>query len=264
MDTTPSLASHHEVCTATPRPLGFAAIWFVLTIPLSLGATALQQVIGFPDGDVLELVMLAPAVAAGLTWLGWRGWLPGPQEPVPRIRMCVLLVAACGVAFVYYLVLAMLTGRSGSVRTSVACVPVLMVVVLQFVGAFAEEIGYRGVLLSGLNYRWRTSLAALIDGVVFGVIHVGYWSQGFGSMTVFVLSSVGLVTTMSLLFRGSFWQRITVVTVIHFGVNTVDWAFGGNVPLWQGAVAMWVAALALALVRVPLRSVADRRDVSPC
>jgi hypothetical protein len=101
-----------------------------------------------------------------------------------------LLAAASGVDAVYYLASAMLAGPFGSLPAGVAGVPLPAMVGLQ----------------PALRSRRPRGAAAVADGVVLDVIHIGYWSHGPADLVAFVLT-VGLVAAMSVLFHGSWWQR---------------------------------------------------------
>jgi membrane protease YdiL (CAAX protease family) len=237
------------------RPLAFALIWCALTAPLSLLASSWQQARGWPDGDVLQLVMLAPGVAAAMTWLAFRHWLPSDQAPVGVPAFCRQLAAGFGWVLACYATLALLNGRLGSLPASVAGTPIAVVVVLQVLGALGEETGYRGVLLTAFLRRFPAGTAAVLNGIFFGVIHIGYWSLGPLQVGVFVLSTVGLVVAMTALYRGSFWQRMCVTTTMHAGANLAIFAIGDDARLWQVAAAMWVGT---ACVWV------GRRWIAPC
>lgn len=223
------------------RPHAFAVIWFALAAPLSLLASGWQEARGWPDGDVLEWVMLAPGIAAGLTWLAFGRWLPAGQAPVSAPAFRRQLAAGFGWVLACYATLALLTGHPGSLPASVAGTPIAVMVVLQVVGALGEEIGYRGVLLTAFLQRFPARTAAILNGIVFGLIHIGYWSLGPLQVGIFVLSTIALVVAMTALYRGSFWQRMCVTTTMHAGANLAIFALGDDTSLWQIAAAMWVA-----------------------
>ena len=199
--------------------------------------------------------MLAPAIAAGMTWLAFRRWLPAGQAPVTAPAFRRQLAAGFGWVLACYATLALLTGRPGSLPASVAGTPIAVVVVLQVLGALGEEIGYRGVLLTAFLQRFPASTAAILNGIVFGLIHIGYWSLGPVQVGTFVLSTIALVVAMTALYRGSFWQRMCVTTTVHAGANLVTFAVGDETSLWQITAAMWVATAGV---------LAARRWIAPC
>lgn len=91
--------------------------------------------------------MLAPAVAAALTWpaLG-RQLLDAPRAEPAGLRAALWRGAHWAIAV--YLLVAVLAGDPGAVPASLAGTPIMVILLLQVLGALGEEIAYRGALLS--------------------------------------------------------------------------------------------------------------------
>ena len=58
-------------------------------------------------------------------------------------------------------------------------------------GAFGEELGWRGYLQSGLNRRLNGFFAFLLVGILWGLWHVGNYQNGPAYMLFFVFSTIG-------------------------------------------------------------------------
>ena len=86
------------------------------------------------------------------------------------------------------------------------------------VGAFGEEVGWRGYAQKMLAHRLSRTSAFLIIGVLWGVWHVGNFQHGLVYMGFFVLSAVGYSAVMDWLLRGTDYN-VVVATVFHFAVN---------------------------------------------
>ncbi|MBF6621188.1 MAG: CPBP family intramembrane metalloprotease, partial [Patulibacter sp.] len=118
-----------------------------------------------------------------------------------------------------------------------------------------EEFLLRGVLFPGLrNSLSRISpmwvavlIAAVVDGLLFGALHVA------GSKAIFlpILALFGVILCLLYQFTGSLYAPI----VLHATNNTIaitnalDWKFHSGVILWVGAIAA-LALIALIVKRL--------------
>lgn len=188
-----------------------------------------------------------------------------------------LFVGLIVAAFVAYLLLAAglgaLIGIEGEqddlpeklgAKESAAAGIVIAICVTVF-APIGEEFLLRGVLFPGLrNSLSRISpfwvavlIAAIIDGVVFGALHVA------GSKAIFlpVLALFGVVLCLLYQFTGSLYAPI----VLHATNNTIaistalDWKFQSGVLLWIGAIAS-LALIALVVKQLGLRTGPLGRD----
>lgn len=212
------------------RRMGPAIIVWFLTSGLSAGVLlSLQSATGV-DPEALSLVMLAPAIGAVPAWLITRGHgFPGRRLHEGR-RFAVHIGLALVIVCVYFAVISVVRGSWPAVPAAVGGVSLPIFVLLQAAGALGEEIGYRGILLHGLH-RWLSrSVAAVITGVAFGFWHVQYYALPPLQFAAFVVGAVALTMTMASLMVGSFWQRMTVCTVLHLGAN-LALAFVGTDPV---------------------------------
>jgi membrane protease YdiL (CAAX protease family) len=171
---------------------------------------------------------------------------------VPRRKW--LFVGLIVAAFVAYLLLAAGLGvllgiegeqddlpeRLGAKETVAAGIAIAISVTV--FAPIGEEFLLRGVLFPGLrNSLSRISpiwvavlVAAVIDGVIFGALHVA------GSKAIFlpVLALFGVILCLLYQFTGSLYAPI----VLHATNNTIaitnalDWKFSSGVILWIGAI----------------------------
>lgn len=188
---------------------------------------------------------------------------------VPERRW--LFVGLIVAAFVAYLLLAAGLGaligiegeqddlpeKLGAKETAAAGIAIAICVTV--FAPIGEEFLLRGVLFPGLrNSLSRISplwvavlIAAIIDGVVFGALHVA------GSKAIFlpVLATFGVVLCLLYQFTGSLYAPIA----LHATNNTIaisnalDWTFAEGLILWAGALAT-LSLFALAVKRAGLRT----------
>jgi uncharacterized protein len=155
------------------------AVYLVVGVLVSYGpAMAWCLVVGRrPGGDGLGLAPRWSDAGWGpLTWLA-----------------CVGAQIAVGVIVLLTDVpISSNTGGIAEQRDRTALI-VSIVVLVVVVAPLAEEILFRGLILRGLLERWRPALAVVVQGVVFGAVHVQP-AFGLGNIgLVLVLSSVGVV-----------------------------------------------------------------------
>jgi membrane protease YdiL (CAAX protease family) len=93
----------------------------------------------------------------------------------------------------------------GGESVLVAVVAVLLIVGL---ASISEELFFRGFLFAGLRSRWPLWAAALLSGVIFGLIHAPT-----GITAVIPLSVLGVVLCWLYERTGSIWPCVLVHTI---------------------------------------------------
>lgn len=226
-----------------------------MLIVLAALAPVAQEAMALP-WELLALVMLAPAVAAGLVLLVRPGWMPPWWPPAPA--SCV--AAATAVSFVAVLAftatLGLMIGRAPTLSALGADWPLWLLLPLQALGALGEEIGWRGVVQRAGEEFARPPVVSAVAGLLFGATHLGYWSLGLVPVVMFAVSAMLMSLTITTLFTGSLWQRMIPAVVVHLGVNLAgaslaraDEPLSTTVPALVAAVVMFaVAAGAQALL----------------
>lgn len=262
----------------------WGAVVALLALVATFGATLFTSIPAFAIGDetnttkvvgtlvsslLQNLVFVGvPILIVGLSVGGLRRADIGWRVP-PRPLRVLGMVA---VAFVAYIVLSALLGAAlgvgdeqddlpgklGADSSVLAGIAIgLAVTVLAPIG---EETLLRGIVYPGLRNsvaRFAPApvaigAAALIDGLIFGALHLG------GSKAIFlpILALFGVVLCLLYQFSGSLYASI----LLHATNNTIamkvalDWSV-------LGAVALWVAALSiLTLLMLAARAYERGRD----
>lgn len=203
--------------------------------------------------------MFAPAIGAAACWLTLRRELPsfGQRIQAGPFGWSVLLAVIAVISYVA--VLSITNGRAPQIPAEVAGLPVVIMIGAQILGALAEELGFRGILLHTF-YQWLPRpVAVLLVGVLFGLWHVQYFGLPLIEHLAFILGTVGLTVTMAYVMVGSLWQRMTICTIIHAGIN-LALAFSGRVPVPMTALLLAVAVGGL--IVVPTASLIRLRSVA--
>lgn len=251
--------------TQNGRPGLLIGVWMLLLGVLAAALPLTQAAVGFP-WEVLQLIMLGPALAVGVLWFVARSWFPRWWTPVAWREMAVPIGLALLFAAIYLAVLVALGGRMPSLPGNVLGFPIAVYLILAFVGALGEEVGWRGLMQrAGEEYasKW---IVAVVVGFLFGVTHLGMWGAGPWVMLGFGLSTVFLQVAMVALWRGGFWQRMIPCTIIHGLMNISAFAvaadFAAASPLLL-PVPTLIACAVVAPLGVRLNRRPDHTDSAP-
>lgn len=196
------------------RVVAFYILTFVITGILG----GLQEAIGL-DYSRLTLPQLAPGLAAlvmlilfrrdGLRLsLGLRGIQPG--------LMLGALAAPLVVAVLVYVVL----------RPAAPALPAPVWLMLpgMALGAFGEELGWRGYLHKRLDPALRPLLSSALVGVLWAVWHVGLYQNGAVYMFFLVILMIAYSIVIYAFVAGSSFN-VWVATLFHLGINLANLPF---------------------------------------
>ena len=245
------------------RFLWKAILFFILTVIFTILLGGLQQVCPYiPDWVILP--QLAPGMAA---WL-MLGLFRDQKVIFKLSRVPIQLwkyLAALGIPlllgggllavyqfFIQSFELPPLQGTA-----------FLILVSWMLVGAFAEELGWRGYLQPLLGTRLNGLLTSLIVGVLWGSWHIGNYQYGVVYMVFFLLSTIAYSVFITWLIRDAGWNVI-FPWFFHLVVNLGYYVFtpvisGTRFMILNGLV--WIAAAAiLLLVRWPQFSAAPEPE----
>ncbi|MFB8762036.1 CPBP family intramembrane glutamic endopeptidase [Nocardiopsis alba] len=238
---------------ASRRGIVALVVWLLVSSVGAVGLLAVQPLLGL-DMEVLSPVMFAPAIGALAAWVFVRGGVPRFGTAVSGGPFTIAVLLSLAASAIYFLWVSLVRGDAPEIPGTVAGVPVAMMVLAQALGALGEEIGFRGLLLHGLN-RWTTwPISAVVTGLLFGFWHVQYYGLPPLEFLVFVLGAVALTLTMAAVMVGSFWQRMMICTIIHTGANlALAFTGGDHVALTTFGGAMVVAAVVIVPTALLLR-----------
>lgn len=214
------------------RAVGSIVAIFIVATFLASGALLVIQPLTYIDPNVLSLVQFGPTVGAVIALLVFRSrlsrLLPVSISRVPFMGCILLALLACALYAGLVAVFALWTGWSPSGASGVGNVPFVVILVVQFVGAMGEEIGWRGVLQPVLEQQMRRIFAAIATGIVWAVWHVQIFAAGSATAATFIAMTTVLAILMGYLGNGSFWQRVVTASIIHWLVNITLYVLAGD------------------------------------
>jgi uncharacterized protein len=192
----------------------FYGITFIFTIILAV----IQQTLGL-DAQKIVLAQFGPGLAA-LVMLGvFRGdhvKFTIAFKGIPFLKYLGAIGIPFVVSIILFLVYRHFISPVSVPPTNITSLAIMLAGML--LGAFGEELGWRGYLQSGLSRRLNGLIAFLLVGVLWGLWHVGNYQNGPIYVLFFVLSTIGYSAVMAWLLLGTNYNVI-LACLFHFAVN---------------------------------------------
>lgn len=192
----------------------FYVIVFIFTIVLAI----VQQALGI-DTNVISLPQFGPGFAAIIMIMVYRS---------DNVKFTI---AFKGIHVARYL---------GAITIPILIPTILFITYNQFIGplsipsidatslmilfggillgAFGEELGWRGYAQNMLEKKLNSLVAVLIVGILWGLWHIGNLQYGPIYMLFFVFSTIGYSTVMAWLLHGTDYN-VVLASLFHFAVN---------------------------------------------
>ncbi len=192
----------------------FYGITFVFTIILSI----IQQAMGIDSGKIV-LPQFGPGLAALVMVLVFRGdhvKFTFAFKGIPLWKYLGAISIPMVVSIILFLVYNQFISPVSLPLTNAVSFTLMLGGML--VGAFVEELGWRGYLQSGLDRRLNGFFAFFLVGILWGLWHVGNYQNGPTYMLFFVFSTIGYSAVMAWLLQGTDYNVI-LACLFHFAVN---------------------------------------------
>jgi len=192
-------------------------LFYILTFIFTIFLGGTQQVLGI--GNWIILPQLSPGLAALIMMALFRKDNVKPTISVKRAQT-LKYIRAVGVplfvSVVLFLIYRQFIGQLSIPSLSVISALILFVGML--IGAFGEELGWRGYLQPVLEVKANVLLSSLMVGVLWGVWHVGNYQYGAVCMSFFVLSTIAYSVIVAWLLRGTSYN-VVIALLFHFVLN---------------------------------------------
>lgn len=205
------------------RPIALPILAFLLVSAVASPLRARVQEAVALDPNVIRLTVFSTAVGALGVWAVWRRRLPYPPVEKSGVDSSLLLaLAICLVAMAMAWGLARLQGAPWHPPTPGSLgAPLAVVLIVQLVGAAAEEIGWRGLVQPLMETKIGPLAASLVTGALFGL---GHFYLAFGiapvSFGLFLISAIAISMILALATVGrSLWERVLIATLLYFLFN---------------------------------------------
>lgn len=219
------------------KPIWAAVGVFLVTTTLhSAWLIWLQGALGI-EMRLVSIVQLGPSLGLLTTWLLMRrqvaAILPGPPEDAARFSR--RLAGAAAVIAAYAGLTFVLSAVGGTLNSGLYFTGGMLVLylLLQLMGAFGEEMGWRGFLQPVLEARIGRFGAAAVVGTLWAAWHVDRLADP-PLFIGFAVTSIGLSIALGYFCGGAWWQRGIVAGLIHWIVNVALFFFTDPMAMLQG------------------------------
>jgi membrane protease YdiL (CAAX protease family) len=192
----------------------FYGITFVFTIFLAV----IQQALGI-DAEKIVLPQFGPGLAALVIVMVFRSdnvKFTIAFKGIPFLKYLGAIGIPIVVSIILFLIYSQFISPISIPLTNASSLTIMLGGML--LGAFGEELGWRGYLQSVLSRRLNGLIAFLLVGVLWGFWHVGNYQNGPTYMLFFVFSTIGYSAVMAWLLQGTNYN-VVLSCLFHFAVN---------------------------------------------
>jgi len=243
-----------EKMKTSVKVVSFYILTFVFTIILG----GIQQVLKI-DAEKIILPQLGPGLAA-LVMLAVFRKDNAKLTIAVRGRQILKYIGAVGipllVSAVLFIIYRQFVGQL-SIQ-SISGFPLLILFGGIILGAFGEELGWRGYLQRVVEGKVNVLIAALLVGILWGLWHVGNYQYGLLYLLFFVLSTIAYSIIMVWLLQGTD-NNLVVAWLFHFAVNAGFYLLRGALADFRLMVLNGIAWTVVAVVIIAL----NRKDFLP-
>jgi membrane protease YdiL (CAAX protease family) len=193
-------------------------LFFVITFVFTILLAAAQQFLGL-DPMRISLPQFGPGVAALAMLRLFRKdqvIVTVTLKGIHPLKYLVALVLPLIVPVILFLIYNQFVAPISI--PSISGTAFLMMLVGIMLGAFGEELGWRGYAQNLLTRERNSVVAFLVVGVLWGVWHIGNFQNGPIFMMFFVFSTIGYSAVMGWLVQGAN-SNVLLPTLFHFSVN---------------------------------------------
>ncbi|USR79179.1 CPBP family intramembrane glutamic endopeptidase [Arcanobacterium pinnipediorum] len=202
-------------------PKHILAVFLLSTLTYSIALAGLQLLLSV-DLNYIAFPQLGPALGLATAWYFYRESLTNYLLLAPAskgfFRRRFLLVAALCLAYLGFACILAVRHEVvnfAAVFTDWALVGFLTV---QFLGAFLEEIGWRGFLQPLFVQRFGTIAGAVYVGIIWASWH-GHMLLNPLVFVLFAATCIAISLGLEMVTGGSWWQRAILAAMIHWIVN---------------------------------------------
>ena len=211
-------------------------LFFVITFVFTILLSGVQQLMGIDPAQV-SLPQFGPGLAALIMLRLFRKdqvKLTVTLRGIHPLKYLVAVVLPLVVPIILFLVYNQFVAPISI--PSISGTAFLMMLVGIMLGAFGEELGWRGYAQNLLTRERNRVVAFLVVGVLWGVWHIGNFQNGPIFMLFFVFSTIGYSAVMGWLVQDAN-SNVVLPTLFHFSVNV------GFFILQEAAADVRIAAL---------------------
>ncbi|MEV1328721.1 CPBP family intramembrane glutamic endopeptidase [Micromonospora costi] len=200
------------------------ALFYAVTM-VGAGLIGMVQPLLGVDPEIIELVQFGPALGALAVLPVWRRrWRPpvaaGPALSRPvLVRLLAVAALTAGIFGTVVAAYALVGADVRYTRPGALAHSFWIIAAAQFVGACAEESGWRCFLQPYLRTRFGVVSSGTIVGLLWGLWHVQVFAAGPVYAAAFLLSTIAISVIMAVLLDGARGHHLLVAGAFHTALN---------------------------------------------
>lgn len=200
------------------KTIGKISLFFVITFLFTILLVIVQQALGL-DTAQISLPQFGPGLAALVMLRLFRKDKVKLTLTFKGIHAQKYL-AAIGIPLIVPVILFFVYSQAVAPVSvpPIGATAFMMMLAGIMLGAFGEELGWRGYAQNLLEKQTNGVTGFLLVGTLWGVWHIGNFQNGLIYMLFFVFSTIGYSAVMAWLLQGTNYNVI-LATLFHSGVN---------------------------------------------
>ncbi len=217
-------------------------ILFVVFAFLFAGLLVIIQIAAKIDFEIIVLPQLAPTLAYLLTILLFRDM----YKPI-IIKFNKYVLVKTFIAVLFPLTIFTITCIIGSFIGIQTKIPgnlfqiIIVGIIGLIIGCITEEIGWRSFLQPALEQKYPVFISSLIVGLIWGLWHVSYYSNGLIFMLGFLVFTIS-VSVIIVFLQKNTHHSLIISALFHISINIGAKFFGNNDSLNMINNLVWLTA----------------------
>ncbi|GIN74192.1 hypothetical protein J14TS2_46670 [Bacillus sp. J14TS2] len=198
-------------------------VYYIVTLFAAGFFGVIQPSTAIPN-EVIQLTQFGPTLGVVIVILLFRGdslqITFGFRFNSNSLRN--LLIVLASIVFVFAIAVGWyrIWGVSvGFVHPADLSNPFWLIIIAQFIGAAGEEFGWRCFLQPFLHTRLRMLNASMLVGLLWGIWHVGIFSEGFMFAGLFILSTVSMSVFLGEVLNRAKGNHLILAVSFHALMN---------------------------------------------
>ena len=193
-------------------------LFYILTFIFTIILGGMQQILRI-GAEIIILPQLGPGLAALIMLVIFKkdkATVTVSVKNAQTLKYIGAFVVPLLVSAVLFLIYRQFIGQI--IFPSLSGISLLILLGGMLIGAFGEELGWRGYLQPILEGKVNVLVASLLVGVLWGLWHVGNYQHGVVYLLSFILSTIGYSVIMAWILQGTS-NNVVIAWLFHFAVN---------------------------------------------
>lgn len=217
---------YHEKSVSSAGKTSWLMVIIMFTVMTSLASLTfgiIQDVLKL-DPMIIQITQFGPTIGVFIILLIWRshfeilpiisGLYPSFSKPLSLLLLITSIIFLCCIIFSF-----LIGNPINFVNPFNLHQSFLLILIAQLMGAFAEEVGWRGFLQPYLEKKLSVIHAGIIVGLLWGLWHINIFSYGILYTLSFLISAVAMSIILAIMLNSMEKGKIFSAGVFHCMIN---------------------------------------------